>query len=241
MLTYRYYPNLPGRAEKHFNILKKDGTMSQSPTFGQGLEVAGIVLKAIASAAKKNSIDSDGVQNKIVSNPGAIFDFFDGLFAEKSEKPTGSILKLLSFGEASIIEACDGQRTIASAKDVFKSGIDNNFKNWDLDKASDATPETAVQAHELIENATFVKMFTSLISDLDKLCLTQDQIIRFCVKYPGQLSQSGATFFLFKMNGEYFVARVRVRSDGLSVYVHRFGYASVWRAESRYRLVVPQL
>jgi hypothetical protein len=216
--------------------------MSQAPTFGQGLEVAGIVMKAIASAAKKSNFDSDKVQNKIVGNPGAIFDFFDGLFAEEAvQKATPSILKLLSTDETLTIEALNGKEFIYGDKKVFKSYIDDDFKNLKLDKASEATKEISVQVHELVENATFAKMFTSLSGDLDKLCLTQHQIKRFCVKYSSQLSQNGATFFLFKLNGEYFVARVHVFSDGLHVLVYRFVYGNLWYAESCPRVVVPQL
>jgi hypothetical protein len=213
--------------------------MSQSPSSGQALELAGIAVKAIASGIKKGNPDFDRVQG-IVGNPGAIYDFFSNLFAEKIEKPTSSILKLLSGGENLTIEVLDGQEFIHGAKDVFKSGIDDDFKNLRLNRASEATKETSVQVHELAENAIFAKMFTSLSGDLDKLCLTQHQIRRFCVKYPAQLSQSGATFFLFKLNGEYFVARVYVYSGGLHAHVIRFEYDRVWSAEYRYRVVVPQ-
>jgi hypothetical protein len=229
-----------GKSRKALLHSKKDGTMSQAPSSGQALELADIAVKAIASGIKKRNPDFDRVQ-AIVGNPGPIYDFFSSLFTEKSEKSTSYVLKLLSLGETSSIEACDGQRTIAGAKDVFESGIDDDFKRLGLDKAGEATPETAVQVYELIGNATFVKMFTSLTNDLDKLCLTQDQIIRFCVKYPGQLSQISATFFLFKMNGGYFVASVHVGSGGLGVGVRRFEYDVVWNAECRHRLVVPQL
>jgi hypothetical protein len=216
--------------------------MSQAPTFGQGLEVAGIVMKAIASAAKKSNFDSDQVQNKIVGKPGAIFDFFDGLFAEKLEnKPTAPILKLLSHSENLIIEALDGKEFICGDRKVFKSYISDDFKNLKLNQVSEATKEISVQVHELVEDATFAKIFTSLSSDLDKLCLTQHQIKRFCVKYPNQLSRNGVTFFLFKLNGEYFVAGVHVGSGGLGVCVDRFGRGVLWGAEYCLRIVVPQL
>jgi hypothetical protein len=216
--------------------------MSHEPTFGQGLEVAGIVMKAIASGAKKGNIDSDGVQEKIVGNPGVLFDFFENLFSgnKKENKPV-SISKLLSAGETLKIEKLDGKRFIGGAKQVFKSYIDGDFKGWDLNKTAEATEEISVQVHELIGDAIFAKMFTSLTGDLDKLCLTQDQIISFCEKYPSWLRQEGcATFFLFKMNGEYFVAYVFVFSDGLYVYVHHLGYDRVWDGECRHRVVVPQ-
>ena len=141
--------------------------------------------------------------------------------------------------ETLIVEKLDGKEFIHGDRKVFKSYIDDDFKNWKLNQASEATKETAVQVHELVEDATFAKMFTSLSGDLDKLCLTQHQIKRFCVKYPGQLSQSGATFFLFKLNGEYFVANVFVFGDGLCVCVRRFESVNLWGADDGHRLVVP--
>ena len=141
--------------------------------------------------------------------------------------------------ETLIVDKLDGKEFIYGDRKVFKSYIDNDFKNLKLNQASEATKETAVQVHKLAEDATFAKMFTSLSGDLDKLCLTQHQIKRFCVKYPGQLSQGCATFFLFKLNGEYFVAHVNVRGDGLDVFVYRFEFDRLWDAGCGHRLVVP--
>jgi hypothetical protein len=151
------------------------------------------------------------------------------------------ILRLLSGDESLIIDECDGTETIAKAKAVFPSGIDGDFKNWGTDKPGTATEATAVDVHELIKNATFANMFTSFGTDLDKLCLTQSQIIQFCKKFPSWLRHDGyATFFLFKVEDQFFVALVGVSSVGLYVLVHRFEDVDVWDAEDRRRLVVPQ-
>ena len=94
----------------------------------------------------------------------------------------------------------------------------------------------------MAKDATFAQMFGSLKADLDKLCLTQHQIKTFCEKHQNLLRADGyGTFFLFKGEGQFFVADVRVRSDGLRVYVYRFGYDFVWHAGGRHRVVVPQL
>jgi len=204
------------------------------------------------------------VVRKIVELPaemlGAILDLSEKLLSEaghewlaefkkflrKEQSWTGvvaeSILKLISGSENLIIEKLDGQKYIGRAKEVFKSYIDSDFNGWGLNEAGEATGETSAQVYELTADAIFAKMFTSLTGDLDKLCLSQNQIIRFCEKHPNWLRQEGyATFFLFKMNGEYFVAYVRVLGDGLFVDVRRFARDRVWDAEYRHRLVVPQL
>jgi hypothetical protein len=152
------------------------------------------------------------------------------------------IIKLISGGKALTIKALDGQEYIGAAKKVFKGYIDSDFENYGLNKPSEATEEIAVQVYEQIKDANFAKMFISLSSDLDKLCLTQSQIVAFCKKYPKWLRQGGGyTFFLFKMNNDYFVASVFVHVDGLSARVFRFECGGVWFAESRCRVVVPQL
>lgn len=151
-------------------------------------------------------------------------------------------LCLLSSGKTITIAPCDGTETLAQAKDVFPSGIDSDFTNWNLDKKGNASAKTAVAVYELTQDATYAKMFGSLGADLNKLCFTQHQIKRFCKKHSNWLRTGGnATLFLFKENNEFFVARVNVSSGGLYVRVYRFEIDDVWRAEGQRRLVSPQL
>ena len=215
---------------------------SQNPSFGQGLELAGIITKAIASAAKKTNADSDRMQ-AVIGKPGVIFQLVENLFAEDGKvKENPAILQVISGGEKLMIEALDGKAYISDAKKVFKSYIDGDFKNWGLNQSGPATAETLVDVSEMVKDATFVQIFTGITPDLDKLVLTQAQIIRFCEKHPTWLRQEGyATFFLTKVNGEYFVVRVYVSSDGLRVLVRRLGLDLVWLAEYRRRVVSPQL
>ena len=204
----------------------------------QGLELSMIADKAIINALKKCNPSPEEIQ-KIIEKPGKIYQFYEDIFGNKEED---KILSLISVSETLILEDLDGKATIANAKNTFKSYLDSNFKNWRLNNKGNATKETPIQVYEMVKDATFSQMFNSLSSDLDSLCLTQNQIIRFCEKYPSHLRQDGyATFFLFKESGEYFVASVNVSSDGLFVLVNRFEFAYVWSAEFRHRLVVPQL
>jgi hypothetical protein len=157
-------------------------------------------------------------------------------------KESLSILKLISAGEKIMIESSDGKALISKAKNTFKSWIDPDFANWKLNETGAATPETLLDVYEMANNATFVQMFSELNSDLDKLVMTQAQIIRFCEKHPTWLRQEGnATFFLTKVNGEYFVVFVYVRAGGLRVGVRRLGGGHVWGASRLRRVVAPQL
>ncbi len=168
------------------------------------------------------------------------FEQREALMGKQPEKVL--YLKLLSGAETLMLDALDGKETLATAKEVFPSGIDGDFKNWGTNKPGIATKEQAVDVHELVKDGTFAQMFGSLGTDLDKLCLTQSQIKNFCKKHPQWLRQNGyATFFLFKVEDQFFVAGVLVFSGGLDVNVHRFGFDFVWVAEYSLRMVVPQL
>lgn len=153
-----------------------------------------------------------------------------------------SAIRLLSGNETITIASCDGTQTLAQARKTFPGWIDDDFKNWNLDKQGMATEETTVQVHEPVRNATFAQMFGSLGNDLDKLCLTQHQIKAFCEKYSNWLcTDNYTTFFLLKVEDQFFVARVNVSSDGLCVYVYRLEHGCVWRAGRHYRVMLPQL
>ena len=169
------------------------------------------------------------------------FEQREALMGKQPEKE--AILKLISEAHEIIIETCDGSQTIANAKDTFTSGIDGDFKkNWGTNKAGNSTEKAPVQVHEMVKDATFAQMFGSLGADLDKLCLTQHQIKIFCEVHKEWLRKDGyATFFLFKVDEQFFVADVDVTSDGLNIYVCRFEGDGVWNAKYTHRVVVPQL
>lgn len=151
-------------------------------------------------------------------------------------------LKLISASETLTIDACDGTKILADAKDTF-AYIDSDLKNWGADEKGLATDEAPVEVYEMANDGMFSQLFGSLSSDVQKLCLTQNQIIGFVKKHHDWLRTDGyGTFFLFKSNNHFFVAHVRVPSVGrLFVHVSRFERDDVWYAESRHRFVVPQL
>ncbi len=158
-------------------------------------------------------------------------------------------LKLISSEESLVLDESDGIETLAKMleyqsqnKDFF-TFIDSDFKNWGADEKGCATPEVSVAIYVMAKDATFSQMFGSLSPDVLKFCLTQAQIINFVKKYRNWLRTDGyATFFLFESNSHFFVADVRVYSDGeLRVRVYRFEDSRVWNAGHRPRVVVSQL
>ncbi len=153
-----------------------------------------------------------------------------------------SYLKLISDGKKVVIASTDGKETIANAQKIFPSGIDSDFKNWNLDVPSTPTKETKTQVFEMVKDGMFKDIFGSFGENLDRLCFTQSQIIFFVKNHAKWLRTGGyGTFFLFKVGKDYFVANVYLNSDGLYVYVDRFSCGYVWCAEYRRRIVVPQL
>ncbi|MCX6714464.1 MAG: hypothetical protein NTX72_01480 [Candidatus Uhrbacteria bacterium] len=180
----------------------------------------------------------------LVRKPGfkkALEKFLDE-WAGLPEQKEDPILRRLFEDETITIAPCDGSRYIGKQEKTFVAGIDGDFERWNLNNRGKSTDAANVSVFEMIKDATFAQMFGSLGSDLDKLCLSQDQIIKFCETNRDKLRKDGyATFFLFKENENFFVAGVDVSSDGLSVLVGPFEHDGVWYAGCVHRVVIPQL
>lgn len=139
------------------------------------------------------------------------------------------------------IRAVSGEKFITESDDVF------SYKEYDFAELVDKneavpTEETRVVIFELRKGAKFNQMFASLPeNDLDKLCLTQHQIISFVEDNKKEMdNDNGLTFFLFRDNDNYHVALVLIDvSDKASVSVSPLGNKNVWGADPRYRVVVP--
>ena len=198
---------------------------------------------AIAELSASGVINSGNFQrvlewgNKLAP---AIQAFVKEQIAALAENIAGC-LKLISGAETLELEPTDGKETIAKAKDTFPGWIDGDFKNYDTDVKGKPTDKANVQVHEMIKDGTFAQIFGGLSDNLDSLCLTQAQIIQFVKKHSKWLRTDGyGTFFLFKVNEEFFVADVSMYGGSLLAIVHRFSSDGVWDAGLRYRVVVPQ-
>lgn len=132
--------------------------------------------------------------------------------------------------------------TIANAKLKIFYDVSFDSECHNLNNEQGSSRETEVKVYELKQNATFFQMFTSLNDDLNKLCFTQSQIVNFCEKNFEYLRQDGfVTFFLFKENNEFFVAKVNVKFGRQTVFIHRLDYNYVWKSEHALRLVAPTI
>jgi hypothetical protein len=161
-------------------------------------------------------------------------------FVKEEEVKTKPFTNIVKRGVK--LPACNGKDFISEAKHTFKFWMDIDFKGCGLDVKGKSTKEQLLEVREITEDGTFKDIFSSLSEDLDKLVVTQSQIIRFCEKYPTLLRQEGyATFFLIKEDNEYFVVYVYVLSAGLNVNVYRLEYGLVWRGQHLRRVVFPQL
>ncbi len=221
-----------------------------NPSFGQGLELAGIIIKALASAAKETKADLDKVQS-VIGKPGVLYDVFRNLLAESVEvKP--AILRLLSDGQSLSLNALNGQRLIYNSKKTFPSFIDDDFKHWNLNKKGVATPKTIIEVHQIMQDSTFMEIFSALPGTWNQKWLSQNQIIEFCEELSNCLSTTGVTISLVKKDenkpvdeakpqDNLVVVYVRVNSDGLYVDVISLEYGRRWDAEYLCRVVSPQL
>ncbi len=174
----------------------------------------------------------------VIQNTAEAINLFVEAVKNRSKMIVGFFRRL---GLSAVIPATTGKRTIASAKKVFTGYLDPDFTNLGLDVPGEAKPETKVESFELTKDGTFNDFFTSL-GDLDKLVMTDDQIIWVVENRPDLLNLDGrGTFFLKKKGEEFFVAGVGCDSGGLAVDVSRLSSTYVWSAQFRHRAVVPQL
>ena len=169
-------------------------------------------------------------------NPFAVLKYSRDLFDENK------YLKLISGNETLIIDKCEGKRIIPDATDIF-SFIDSDFRSYRANEAGQATTQLPVRVYEQKSDGTYVDIFGSIASVKDSLCLTQDQIIGFVVKYRYWLRKDDCgTIFIFKSFGNYFVADVHFGSvDTLRVNVNKFESGHLLYAECRHRFVFPLL
>lgn len=164
----------------------------------------------------------------------------------RGQKPVtvrpGTDTSHLRFLGSTTIAPTQGGTILAQAKDVFTGYLDSDFNGWCTDIASVDTKETPVDIYEMKENGNYRTLFGSFGVDIRSLCLTQGQIKEFARTHRHLLRQDGyATFFLFAVNGEVFVADVCVDGGELGADVRRFSSDRVWDADGRHCVVVPQL
>ena len=194
-----------------------------------GWDAARITSLGQASAKKFRSIEA----------------ILDGASIETALKVTDSVddnTAHLRYLSSVTLAPTTAATTLAQANEVFTGYLDSDFQNWSTNKSGADTPEASLDVYEMKKNGTFADIFGSFGINLRSLCLSQGQIKEFALTHRHLLRQDGyATLFLFEVNGEMFVANVYVGGGKLKAGVLRFSDSSVWRADDRRRVVVPQL
>jgi hypothetical protein len=152
------------------------------------------------------------------------------------------------------IDQCDGERTLKRADDVFASSkpsfleldpVDLTKEEIGLDKII-WTYETPVEIYEMREHGIFSQIFSSILSDVRRLCFTQHQIINFVQKYREWLWKNNhEIFFLFESFGQLFVAFVYFgRNDSLrdrpTLRVYRFSSTYFWEGNFHALVAIPK-
>ena len=212
--------------------------MSSGTAFshGQYNEVIGALQRAIPKAIEE--MDPVKLITALQRSGEALEEGLREVFENIVVGASRKILKLISGGHRLVISTTSGKRFIADAKNPFSRYLDPSFKNDRVE--GPAAGETNVAVYELVEDATLADMFGR---DPKRLCLTQDQIIRFCEDHRSWLRKEGyATFFLYESDNQFFVADVFFGFDGLlNVSRDPLEYSRVWRAGFRHRVVLPEL
>ncbi len=149
-------------------------------------------------------------------------------------------LELVSRGANIMIGNTDGEDTIAGATDFFTGGIDPDFEEYGTDVGGNPKDGTPAQVYQLIEDGSFAQMLAIFEKNPDQLCFEQDQILFFCRYYATWLpTELYATFFPFKVKGEYFLAGVRRPGGQPAVSAYYRKDERIWHAKYGYRLVLP--
>ncbi len=200
--------------------------------------------EAIAELEASGALNGDNLQRIIEKGnhvSAEVKKFLKEMFAKLAESIV-DCLKLISGAETLTLDPTDGAEMISKRSDIFDGYIDSDFKNYGCNIKSQSTDAMNVQVHEMVEDGTFEKIYSSQGRELDSMCLTQGQIISFVQKYRNWLRTDGyGTFFLFKVDSKFFVAFVCFASGLLFVRVLHLSYDGVWGAGRRRRFVLPQL
>jgi hypothetical protein len=93
--------------------------------------------------------------------------------------------------------------------------IDHGFRNQDEKSRDKPTNEMPVRVLEVIKSGSHAQVFGGLGQDLNRLCLSRDQIVSFAVnhcRWFGIGNPGDKIDFLYRVNGEFCVARARMQS-----------------------------
>jgi hypothetical protein len=122
-------------------------------------------------------------------------------------------IKFMFEDENLFVESLDGQVTLFNSKDIFKGGVDIDLERLGINYPEKPTAETFFDICDVAGTNYFLDTFLSVTTDLNGAVLTQNQITRFCEKYPDYLGgEKAGTFFLIKNDKGYFIINVTIHN-----------------------------
>ncbi|PKM91815.1 hypothetical protein CVU82_01245 [Candidatus Falkowbacteria bacterium HGW-Falkowbacteria-1] len=153
-----------------------------------------------------------------------------------------SVLEIVRSYDSRTIDALDGSIAIIDSEDIFRAYIDPKFKELGLDKPGLSTPKITVEVYKLVDDKKIGDIFVSFGVNLDKLVMSQSQIVFFCKRnYLRICGNEYAYFFLIKEKNKYHVVNVDIYSDGIGVEIVHFDQKRILLSDDFYHVVVPQV
>jgi len=162
-----------------------------------------------------------------------------------------NILKFISVGHNIVIPELFNSRTILGANDTFSS-IGYGFK--ELSKPLSILPRligpTRTDVFEIVQSAEPEEIFKSLLKNqsIDRLCLSQHQVIDFCKTHRNWLAKDYLTNFFLIKNQEMEITSANNLSvvavngtENLRICRFEFDYKSICSGMFPHRFIVPRI
>lgn len=159
------------------------------------------------------------------------------LFDSKSE-----VWKRIYKNEVIKIESLDGKRTIFDTKNVFKI-VSSELQSLQLKETERKTPKTHLIVYKMIKDGRIKEVLNSYKGSFRKLCLTQDQIVEFCIQHQEYLTQNiYGNFFIIRKRWwffwhKYFVINVWFENINMNVKIAPLKEEEMHYVICEYRLI----
>jgi hypothetical protein len=111
-----------------------------------------------------------------------------------------------------LIPATDGKNMLANADSAYYCFIEEEFLKYRTNVESPPTEPQLVDVYKQTGKSTYYRIFADIDKNLDNLTLTQPQILLFARQHRQWLctNEFGHTYFLFKINEDFFVAGINM-------------------------------
>ena len=168
--------------------------------------------------------------------------FFPDNSSENSKAPISFLTDFTKTRDLNI-EALSGETTLADAKNILRD-LDKNVSYFGLDKRIGLAPTSAttVEVKEIIRREASLRIFSSITRDLDKLVMSQAQVVKYCEKNFCQLvREDSGTLFLIKDQGHYILVVVIRESNHLGFVLLPIGNPYFWKPDAHLSIVYPKI